>query len=295
MEAIARELRTSRSSVSRLLSHARESGLVQITVRTPESEAAALTHEVSRRFALTPHIVPVPAAVGDVERLERVALTAARLLSTYITSNQKVGLAWGSTMTAVARHLVPHPTHDTEFVQLNGTGNMSSSGIGYASDLLRRFGDAYDAAVHQFPVPAFFDDPDTRTAFWRERGIARLLDLQGRLDVALFSIGSPFAEVPSHVHHGGFLDADDYAQLTADGVVGDVATVFFRADGSSDGIALNRRATGPDHAVLRRVPRRVCIVAGPAKLPALRGAIRARLVTDLVVDEATARALVETV
>ncbi len=35
MEAIAHELRTSRSSVSRLLSFARESGLVDIQVRSP--------------------------------------------------------------------------------------------------------------------------------------------------------------------------------------------------------------------------------------------------------------------
>ena len=35
MDAIARELRTSRSTVSRLLSSARETGLVQIQIRSP--------------------------------------------------------------------------------------------------------------------------------------------------------------------------------------------------------------------------------------------------------------------
>ena len=35
MDAIAAELRTSRSSVSRLLTYARSSGLVEITVRSP--------------------------------------------------------------------------------------------------------------------------------------------------------------------------------------------------------------------------------------------------------------------
>ena len=40
------------------------------------------------------------------------------------------------------------------------------------------------------------------------------------------------------------------------------------------------------------VPRRLCVVAGPAKLAALRGAIAAVLVTDLVIDEPTALMLV---
>jgi DNA-binding transcriptional regulator LsrR (DeoR family) len=75
-------------------------------------------------------------------------------------------------------------------------------------------------------------------------------------------------------------------------VVGDVATVFFRADGSTDGIPLNERGTGPDFTVLQRTPRRICVVSGSSKLPSLRGALRANLITDLFVDEGTARALV---
>jgi DNA-binding transcriptional regulator LsrR (DeoR family) len=99
--------------------------------------------------------------------------------------------------------------------------------------------------------------------------------------------------VPSHVYSGGYLEDEDLTQLGEQGVVGDIATVFFRADGSSDGIALNERATGPGLEQLRRVPRRLCIVSGVSKLASLRGALRAGTVTDLVVDEATARALVE--
>lgn len=288
MDAIARELHTSRSSISRLLSYARDAGLVQISLHAPEDETVTLARSLRERYDIAAHVVPMPASVSDIERLDRVAISAARILNDFIDSNQSIGLAWGSTVSAVSKYLIPKPTHDTEFVQLNGSGNVRSTGIGYASELLRRFGDAYDAVVHQFPVPAFFDDPATRTAFWRERGTRRILDLQSQLDIALFSVGSPFAEVPSHVHHAGFLDDPDYTQLATEGVVGDVATVFFRADGSTDGIGLNTRATGPDFALLRRTPRRVCVVAGPAKLPALRGALQAQMITDLVVDETTA-------
>ena len=53
------------------------------------------------------------------------------------------------------------------------------------------------------------------------------------------------------------------------------------------------RATGPRLDVLRRVPRRLCIVSGVAKVPSLRGALAAGLATDLVIDEAVARALTE--
>ncbi|WP_246150165.1 sugar-binding transcriptional regulator [Agromyces intestinalis] len=291
MEAIADELGVSRSTVSRLLSYARDTGLVEITVHSPLEGVGRLEQELADRFDLAVHVVPMPDHTTEVDRLERVAMSAARMLGGFVDQGQSIGLAWGSTMSAVSRHLVAKPTADTRIVQLNGAGNLRTTGILYASELLRRFGDAFGAEVEQFPVPAFFDDPTTKQALWRERSVRRILTLQARLDVAIFGVGSPFADVPSRVYQGGYLERADYESLSRNGVVGDVATVFYRADGSTDGIALNARGTGPDFAALRRVPRRVCVVAGRAKLPSLRGALAARLVTDLIVDEGTARAL----
>ena len=293
MDAIARELHTSRSSISRLLSHAREVGLVDIRIHDPADRASRVVEQLRERFGIAVHIVPVPAATSDVDRLDRVALSTARILGQFVDSNMTIGIAWGSTMSAVARYLVPKPTHNTHIVQLNGAGNTRTTGILYASEILRRFGDAFGAHVQQFPVPAFFDDPATKEAFWRERSTRRVLEMQASMDLAIFGVGSPLAQVPSRVYMGGYLDPEDYDSLERDGVAGDVATVFFRQDGSSDGIALNARATGPDFATLRHASRRLCVVSGVSKVGSLRGALAGGLVTDLVIDEATARSLAE--
>lgn len=292
MGAIADELRVSRSSVSRLLSHARDTGLVEIQIHSPQDRGSSLEHEILERYQTTAYIVPSPASLSDVDRLERVAMTAARLLNRFVDSNMNLGIAWGSTLSAISRHLQPKELHNLTVVQLNGAGNMETTGIDYASEILQRFGQAYSARVQQFPVPAFFDDPLTKDALWRERSTRRVLDIQARLDIALFGLGSPFAEVPSHVYIGGYLDADDYRSLSQDGVVGDVATVFYREDGSWKDVALNARATGLGFDRLQKVARRVCVVSGTQKLASLRGALAAGLVTDLVLDEGLARRLV---
>ncbi len=294
MDAIARELRTSRSSVSRLLSYARETGLVEITVRSPLETGAVLEQRIAERFKVTAHVVPIPETISDVDRLERVAMTAARLLPRYVESNSIVGIAWGSTLGAMSRHLAAKETHGSVIVQMNGAGNLETTGIEYASEILERFGRAFSARIQQFPVPAFFDSPLTKEALWRERSTRRVLDLVKRMDVAVFGLGSPFAEVPSRVYIGGYLDRADYKSLSDARAVGDVATVFYRADGSWRDIALNARATGPGFDQLTKVARRVCVVSGPQKLASLRGALAAGLVTDLVLDEALARRLVET-
>lgn len=292
MGAIADELRVSRSSVSRLLSHARDTGLVEIQIRSPQERGSRLEHEILDRFQTTAYIVPTAASLSDVDRLERVAMTAARLFNRFVDSNMTVGLAWGSTLSAISRHLQQKEVHNTTVMQINGAGNTETTGIDYASEILQRFGRAYAARVQHFPVPAFFDDPNTKDALWRERSTQRVLDMQARLDVALFGLGSPFAEVPSHVYIGGYLDAADYHSLSVDRVVGDVATVFYREDGSWTDVALNARGSGMGFDRLRKVARRVCVVSGTQKLASLRGALAAGLVTDLVLDEGLARKLV---
>lgn len=292
MDTIARELRTSRSTVSRLLSSARETGLVQIEIRSPLDTAPELERIIRNEYGVDAHVVPVLDTLNDAETLDRVAMQAARTIGPLIDSNAIIGIAWGATLSAVSRHLTRKITHDSIVVQLNGAGNMQTTGITYASDIMRRFGTAYGARVEQFPVPAFFDHAATKTAMWNERSVQRILELQQRMSIAIFGVGSVDSDYPSHVYAGGYLDENDLNMLAGSDVVGDVATVFFRADGSSDGITLNERSTGPSHEQLRQVRRRICVVSGASKINGLRGALAAGLATDLIVDEATARRLV---
>jgi DNA-binding transcriptional regulator LsrR (DeoR family) len=122
--------------------------------------------------------------------------------------------------------------------------------------------------------------------------VRRVLDVQRRADIALFGVGAVTGGLPSHVYSAGYLDPEDVSLLHREGVVGDVCTVFLRADGSYEDISINDRATGPTPAELRRIGRRVCAAAGDAKVVPLRAALAAGVVTDLVIDELTAELLV---
>ena len=53
MEQIAAELNVSRSSVSRLLAYAREIGLVEITVHSPQQGSSAVARRVAERYGLS--------------------------------------------------------------------------------------------------------------------------------------------------------------------------------------------------------------------------------------------------
>lgn len=291
MDVVARSLGVSRSTVSRLIKSARESGMVRVSVQEPSRTGAVLSRRLAAAFGVKAHVVPVRESTTELHRLDQVARVAARLVSEWFTSDMILGVAWGTTLSAVSRHLVPTRTQGSTVVQLNGSANTSARGVAYGSDLTTVVAGAFEASAHHFPVPAFFDYADTKRAMWRERSVRRVLDVQRRMDLALFSVGSLRAHVPSHVYSAGYLTAAELAGLRGRGVVGDVCTVFLREDGTYRDIELNERASGPSPQDLQGIARRVCVVAGEQKVPAVLGALRARVMTDLIIDEATASEL----
>lgn len=291
MDAIGRRMGVSRSTVSRLLQTARDQGVVRISLEGRRHDH--LGEQLSRRFDVTAHVVPVDEHGTDPQRLTRVARQAAALLDGWMAPGSALGVAWGTTVSEVARHLTPRPVAGVTVVQLNGAASHRTSGIPYAGGIIASFAEAYGASALHFPVPAFFDYAETKRALWRERSVARVVHAQQRADLCVFGVGTFKPPFISHVYAAGYLDATEMRALRADKVVGDVCTVLLREDGTYADVALNDRASGPTPHALARIPRRLCVAAGASRVAPLLGALRARAITDLVVDDATARAVLE--
>ena len=292
MEAIAGSLSVSRSTVSRMLRDARTSGLVQISLRPPGAHRVEELHRrLSQQYGIRAHVVPTGPGDGEHERLQAVADVGAEVLDAMLDPGTTIGMAWGTTIAALVGSMRPRPVPGLRIVQLNGAINTEGSGLTYVSTVLARASTLWDAPVHHFPVPAFFDFATTRAAMWQERSVQRVLQTQRECTLAVFSVGAFDAEVPSHVYTNNYLTPEDLRSLRSDGAVGDVCTVFLRADGSFRGIAMNERCTGPDPHQLSAIPRRLLLAAGTRKALPLRAALRAGVATDLVVDQVTAESV----
>lgn len=293
MEAIASQLGTSRSTVSRLLQYARETGLVKIEIHNPRDTTNSVAIRLSELFDIKAHVVATSSRLTELERLDRTAKVAAQIVAASIDSRLTVAVAWGATLSAITKSLPSKDVYDVNVVQMNGAANVRTSGMSYTGGILGRFAQSFGASLHQFPVPALFDDPATKSAMWRERSVQRVLDLQRRAGLFVFGLGAPAAGIPSHVFADEYLDEADRQTIAEEQIVGDCATVFYRADGSNNGISLNARSSGPSFEQIRAIPRRLCVVASPTKRHSLLGALRAGLITELVVDEQCARALLD--
>ncbi|HQD22973.1 MAG TPA: sugar-binding domain-containing protein, partial [Arachnia sp.] len=275
MDAIAHHLGVSRSTVSRLLKEARERGLVRVTIVDPDRPLGRLADLFQQHFRVNAHIVQVRPGASNVFRLDQVARTAADILGELVTDGDTVGVAWGTTTSAIATHLRPRDLSGVTVIGLNGGANHQTTGLPYVGSILHRFADAFRGQEQLLALPAFFDDPATREAMWRERSTRHILRVRDSCRIALFGVGALGADLQSHVYASNYLNPDDLDDLQRQGVVGDVCTVMLREDGSYRDLDINRRATGMTPAELQRVPRRICVVSGLAKASPVLGALRA--------------------
>ncbi|MDO5735068.1 MAG: sugar-binding domain-containing protein [Propionibacteriaceae bacterium] len=291
MDAIANQLGVSRSTVSRLLKEARDRGLVRITIVDPERPMSRLADLFDRYFHVNAHLVHVRTGASSVFRLEQVAKVAAKLIGDTIHDGDTVGIAWGTTTAAIAMQLRPRELSGVTVVGLNGGANHRTTGLPYVGSILQRFASTFGGEEQLFALPAFFDDPGTKAAMWRERSTQHVLEVRADCRVAVFGVGGLGAELQSHVYAANYLDDNDLTELAEANVVGDVCTVMLREDGTWRDIPFNERATGITPAELRSVPKRICAVSGVSKAAPVLGALRAGVMTDLVVDDETARAV----
>jgi len=288
---IARLLGVARPTVSRLLSWARSHGLVEFRIIDHRERQLELETRLEERFGVGDvKVVPVHPDTDTAERQLAVAAFTAHYLNSLMEPGTTLTLAWGATVSLLASKLIPKPLEGARVVQMNGSGN-SGLGITYAADIVAAFAENYAARAYLLPIPAYFDEPATKAAMFQERAIARPLALAAAADIALFSIGVPDAD--SYVYKAGYVEQSELDTLRAQGVVGDIATVFFRADGTYDDIAMNGRSSGPDLKSLARHRHAICIVAGENKIPGVIGALRGGFLNTLVIDSPTGEALLD--
>lgn len=292
MKKIAHELKVSHSTVSRLLSWARSQGLIEIRINDIRGRADSLEESIKLHFKIkNVQIVPVPEIAGERTWQERVAKVASNYLNQCIESGMILGVAWGGTINLVAANLTPKSLVGVQVVQLNGGEIVSHPSANHPGGLITQFAKNYEAKAHLFPVPTFFDYPETKQALWRERSIQQILELHRQADILLYTIGSSRGHLMSATYMGNYLQESDFQEMEEHGIVGDIANIMIRQDGSYEGIPLNERACGPSLELFRKAGKSICVVSGYNKLAGLKAAIAGGYVTDLILDEPTAHKL----
>ena len=300
---IAAIMGISRSQISRLLSRARELGIVRISVDDYDPRDRALEAQLTTHYRLRRAI-----AVRIPERVDRgldapaikehvrraVGYFAAPAVAQLIAPSTTLGLAGGRTLAELVGHLAPPagaPAAGVTVLPLMGNIGPTASDID-AVDLSRRVARRFGGASYTLNAPAIAQDRAARDLFLAHEHIRTVRELFASLDVALVGIGS--LDESAFIERG-ILSGEERAALRAAGAVGEICGRFFDAAGKECGSRYRERVIGIELETLRRAAARggdvIAVTNGGGRAPALRAALAGGLVNGLVIDDGGAREL----
>jgi len=288
-QEIAERLRLSRPAVSRLLRDAQTHGIVQITISPPRGLHIDLESRLEERFGLgVVRIVPTEPGTSPELMRRQIGAAAAAFLSRTVHPGDTIGMAWGTTLSAMVQSMAPMATEGVHVVQtLGGIGPPAAEA--YAAELVRRLAQLLGAVPVLFPVPGVVATTEVRDVLRNDPHVQAALRYFSRLDTVYVGIGA--IDTNPVLNDGHSLPPGTLESLSRAGAVGDIALRFFDADGAPVQSALDERILGITTEQLHRAPRVVAVAGGPGKVEAIHAALKSGIVDVLITDQDTAEEL----
>ncbi|ATU94719.1 sugar-binding transcriptional regulator [Phyllobacterium zundukense] len=284
---IATELGLTRWQVGRLLTEAKELGVVRIEITPRAYRKTELEVRLQQEFGLKDAIVvPSGGTTDSALLMESVAQAAAKYLAGLNPKADLIGVSWGRTMSAVARFLPSNWNPGVHVVLVNGSTNLRSTAT-HTSAVAEEFAKAGNGSATLLPVPAIVGKKSTREVLEEDPIIERVLTLAMQADVVCFGMGGITHE--SVLLSSGYLDEADIDRLKEAGAVGDILGRFVDRDGKIVDTAIDDRTVGLRLEYLKTKQWSIGVVAGEEKLQIAVSALKAGYVSVIVTDEATAR------
>ncbi len=290
MGQLAAELGLTRWQASRLLTEARETGLVRIEIVPHTPRLPGLESQLQKAFNLKEAVV-VPSNGIDDEALvlDGVARAAAQFLAG-LGKIPAIGVSWGRTMMAVASRLPPFWNEKIEVVLLNGSMNIRSSGP-QTNNVAELFARSANGSATLLPVPAIFGHAATRAALEQDPTIAAVLEMGRNVPVICFGLGA--LDPQSVLIQSGYMSIADLERLKAAGAVGDIFGRFINAVGKVVDTDLDSRTIGVRPETCRKRQLSIAVAAGIGKRNIILSSLKAGYANVLITDQITADALLQ--
>jgi len=286
-DEVAKRLDISRASVAMYLRKARDSGIVTIAASTELFASDVLAREIEDRFGLESVWVADGSSLPDPEA-EIPALGASVFLS-MVGSGQKVGVAWGRTIYAIADAMAYADLQGVTVVEL--CGNLGAPYSYRPDQCTMEIARRLNAKGLNFYAPLILSTEELARSLRAEPVIREQLAGVGECDIALFSVG--MLDEDSHVVKCGAITIAELRALRRQGATGVIAGQMIDANGAPLDCDYNRRCISADLNDFRAIPKRLMVVQEAAKLEPLRAALAGRFATHLVLSRSNASALLE--
>ena len=288
-DEIATKLNVSRQAVQRLVSLAVSEGLIKFRLNHPIAELAELAEQLRQKYGLTYCDVAVTDSPSQ-ELFHGLGLYAAEYLEGLLTTKTPTTLAFGTGRTL--RSMVSHVSamHLPQHKIVSVVGNMAHDGRASHFEVVMKLADTIGAQAYLLPAPVLTSSVEEKHSLQKLQGYNSIRYLVTQAKAVFVGVAEIDWRCP--LHQDGFVNDAELAGLIEHKAVGEIIGWAFDKDGKILKHATNQRIASIPLPDLSALPI-VAVCGGPVKVKAIVAALRGKLISGLITDEQTAKAVLE--
>lgn len=291
-QQIADRLHLSRPKVSRMLKQAREQGIVQITITTPNGNFVELEHALENKFGLKEVILVESDSEMSADVIKRkIGFAAANYLNRTAQEGDIIGVTWGTTLQAMVDSMQPKPFDGLHIVQaLGGVGPPEAKA--HASDISRRLSQLLNAKLTLLPAPGIVGSVQARQVLMDDPQVKNALNLFPKIDTLYVGLGA-LETNPVLNNKSEELSESTCREIFNSEAVGDIALRFFDSNGKEAETRLKDLIIGVSPEQMTQIDTVVGIAGGPEKAEVVHAALTGKNINILISDSVTAQKVLD--
>lgn len=285
--AVAKRLGLTSLKTHRLIAKAVAEGAVKVTIDGSIVECVELESQLLENYGLK-HCIVAPDLGEEGIPLKALGQSGATFLRTLLANNKgiTIGLALGRALSAVVDQLPRLDTPDVRFVSL--LGGLTRDYSINRDDVLHWIAAKTGAPSYTMPVPLLANSVEDRVVLMAQKGVQDVFTMANQAEVKLIGIGT-VAQTAQLVASGP-IKPEEIVEIARAGAVGEAMGHFFDEDGKVIKNALSERMLsvsieGHSNGDV------IAIAGGEEKIEAIKAVLKGGLLTGLITDEKTARAI----
>ncbi|MBD2058269.1 sugar-binding transcriptional regulator [Oculatella sp. FACHB-28] len=286
-EEIATKLNVSRQAAQRLVALAVSEKLIKFRLDHPLSECIALAESLRDKFGLALcEVVPTDAANQD--NLTGIGVCAATHLESYLVNKTPTIIAFSSGRTLRAMVDQISSMYQPQHKIVSIIGNMSQYGRAGRYEVVIHLADRVGSQVYPVPTPVVATSVEERDLLQTQRSFIAVKTLVEQAKATYVGIGQIAWNGP--LHNDGFINDNELTELIELGATGEIAGWAYDQHGILLKQGTNNRVAGvPLEQPAKRLT--IGLANGAKKADAILAALRGKLITGLITDEAAAEAI----
>lgn len=286
-DEISHYVGVTRSMVSRMLNEARRQGIVEIKIHRPLTFDREMQVYLKERFNLKEAVVVNIHRNDNDHILQSIGIAAAQVLKSKLKAGMVLGVAWGTSISAVVDALEvtqPVPVNVVQLVGALGSHNEKYDGHAVVQNLANKLG----GEPYYLNAPFQVDSEEIAQSLLANPSVVETFGMSQRCDVALLGVGSTEPKYSSYFQ-AGYLTMEEVEDLQRIGGTGGVCGIHFDKNGVIQAKEFQKRLVSINEDTLLGIPLRIGVAGGPGKVIPMLGALRGGFINIAVTDSITAR------